>query len=46
MVHLQGQAVKEDLILLGLLDPEDVGYWSSNDKFQHSRRPASLAALL
>jgi hypothetical protein len=46
VVHLQGQAVKEDLILLGLLDPEDVGYYSSNDKAQHSRRLASVAALL
>lgn len=25
VVHLQGQGVKEDLFLLGLLDPEDVG---------------------
>jgi len=46
VVHIHGQAVKEDLILLGLLDPEDVRYYSSNDKVQHSRRPASLAALL
>ena len=45
-LHLQGQAVKEDLILLGLHDPVDIRYYSSNDKALHSRRLASLAALL
>jgi hypothetical protein len=26
-LHLQGQVVKEDLILVGLYDPEDVRYY-------------------